>query len=455
MKYLKSLSVIISLVICILGNGIYAEAKNTNTVESYIAEFQNKTNCKSVSVVIYDDGKKSYFGNKEQDDLYQIGSMTKAFTGLGIMKLIQEGKIIPDKKVSDYLPEFETYYEGKKADILVRDLLSQTSGFTNSEIDYPSAEENMTLSQWVESVSGKELKYKPGDQYSYSNVNYNLLGAIIEAVSGVSYKEYMEQEILIPLGLEHTFVGIPQNEKSIVGGTRLGYGRVHDFEMPVKEGAIPAGYFYSNINDMCKWIEIWLGRADIPPEYKELIKKTKDNIKQENDYYAGWEFFGDDVIGHSGGTANYSSRIVYSTEKNVGVCVLTNVNVATSTDRLCNDILAITTGKEPAGYVCDVWTVFDNVFSGVTILGIILFFIISRIKNIIAMLVSDVVGVIILVSIIVIMPVIFQASWSSILFIWAPWSVLGGMIVLLMNVIALTIKIWMWKKNENNNKKSG
>ena len=92
-----------------------------------------------MNIVVYDEGKISYYGNTNRDALYQIGSMTKAFTGLGIMKLIQEGKIIPDNKVSDYLFGFAMYYEGKKADILVKDLLSQTSGFTNSERDYPSA----------------------------------------------------------------------------------------------------------------------------------------------------------------------------------------------------------------------------------------------------------------------------------------------------------------------------
>ena len=56
----------------------------------------------------------------------------------------------------------------------------------------------MTLSEWVEQISGSELQARPGEQYSYSNVNYNLLGAIIEQVSGISFKEYMKQEILTP-----------------------------------------------------------------------------------------------------------------------------------------------------------------------------------------------------------------------------------------------------------------
>ena len=456
MKYGKILYAVSFLLICILSNCIYLDAKCGNMIESNVSEFQNRTNCNSVNIVVYDDGKVSYYGNDKADGLYQIGSMTKAFTGLGIMKLVLEGKIVPDHKISVYLPEFETYYEGEKADITVNELLSQTSGFTNSESEYPSAKENMTLSGWVEHISGSELQYRPGEQYSYSNVNYNLLGAIIENVSGISYKEYMKREILIPLELEHTYVGFPEGEENIVKGTRLGYWKVHNFDMVVREGAIPAGYFYSNINDMCRWIEIWLGQADIPAVYKELIEETKKCVNEENEYYAGWEYVGEGVIGHSGGTANYSSRMVFSTERNTGVCVLTNLNVAASTDRLCNDILASTTGKEPAGFSYDVWTIFDYVFSVITILGsILLVVIVTKLNNIWAMVVSDVAGVVLLTSILVVMPVIFQSGLGTLLFIWAPWSMLGGITVLLLDVTMLSIKIWRWKKRANHNKKSG
>ncbi len=455
MKYGKIICIVTLILMCILGNSIYLNAKGGDTIENYVSEFQDKTKCNSVNIVVYDDGKVYYYGNGKADGLYQIGSMTKAFTGLGIMKLVQEGKIVPEEKISVYLPEFEVYYEGEKVEISVNELLSQTSGFTNSERDYPSAKKDMTLSEWVKNISGSELKVRPGEQYSYSNVNYNLLGAIIENVSGISYKEYMEKEILIPLGLEHTYIGFPEDEENIVKGTRLGYWKAYNFDLDVREGTIPAGYFYSNITDMCRWTELWLGKSDIPASYKELIEEIKKMLNQDNEYYAGWEYFGEGVIGHSGGTANYSSRIAFSTEKNAGVCVLTNLNVAASTDSLCNDILAVTMGKAPTGFSYDIWTIFDNIFSVITIIGgIFLLAIIFKFNNIWAMIVSDVVSIVFLAGILVVMPVIFQSGCGTILFIWAPWSMLGGIIVALMDVTILSIKICRWKKNENNNAKS-
>ena len=116
--------------------------------------------------------------------------MTKAFTGLAIRKLINEGLVNEDGAVSDYIKGFEAYYDSEAVDITVRNLLEQKSGYTNNENDYPSATETMTLYEWADSISGCELSFKPGTQYAYSNVNYNLLGLIIENVSGVSYREY-------------------------------------------------------------------------------------------------------------------------------------------------------------------------------------------------------------------------------------------------------------------------
>ena len=163
---------------------IGVSAENSDSIQSLVSEFQKETGCKDVSVVVYENGEASFYG--DSNGLYQIGSMTKAFTGLAIQKLIIEGKLSADDKISDLIPGFEAYYGSEKVDITVQNLLDQKSGFTNNEKDYPSATEEMSLEEWAESMSGKELKSAPGSEYSYSNVNYNLLGLMIEKVSGMT-----------------------------------------------------------------------------------------------------------------------------------------------------------------------------------------------------------------------------------------------------------------------------
>ncbi len=363
-----------------------------NGLEEMVSEFHRKTKCPAVSVFTYDHGTVEYYG--DESGLFQIGSMTKAFTGLAAQKLIHEGTLKESDKLSDVLTGFEAYYQGDKAEITVGQLMRQTSGYTNSEKVYPSAKAGQGLAAWAESISGKNLQSAPGEKYAYSNVNYNLLGAIVERVTGRSYQDYMEQEILTLLGLTNTFVGEPKGRdldegngtldvgkqdvgkriagKTVTQGSRLFFRHAIPYHVAVREGAIPAGYFYSNVTDVGRWMEIWMGIADMPVEYQELVREVKAELKEKGDYYGGWECFGDGVTGHSGGTPNYSSRIVFSEKDKVGVCVLTNLNVAASTDSLCNGLLEMLRGGEKGAIASDVWTIFDKVFSALCLTGFLL-----------------------------------------------------------------------------------
>ena len=414
-------------------------ASYTYNIQALIDEFEDDTRCESVSVVIYDHGNVSYYGDK--DGLYQIGSMTKSFTGLAAVKLINEGKLSVDDKVSDHISGFEVYFESEKVDITVRQLLEQTSGFTNSEKDYPSAADGMSLQEWAMTMSGKELKSAPGAEYNYSNVNYNLLGAIIEKVSGMSYREYMEKEILDPLGMKSTFVGYPDADGArVVEGTRLAYRRAVDYKISVKEARIPAGYFYSNTEDMAKWMSAWMNEDEMSEAFRGASDYIIGSLAKEGGYFAGWERFSDDVIGHSGGTPNYSSRIVISKKDGVAVCVLTNLNVAASTDSLCNTIYAVVSGKEAGPITKDVWTVFDIVFSLISIFFAVLFIILLKVNSRRILIATGVALAVLLVVVLSVFPAIFGAPLTEILLVWAPWSMMGSIILLLVDILMIILK---------------
>ena len=413
-------------------------------VEAMVSEFSSQTGCKNVSVVVYDNGEFSYYGDSE--GLYQIGSMTKSFTGLAVQKLINEGVLSGDDKVSELVRGFKAYYNSSEAEITVEDLLKQRSGYTNSEKEYPSAAEGMSLQEWAESISGKELKSKPGTEYSYSNVNYNLLGVIIENKTGKTYREYMEENVLLPFGLNSTSVGVPVETGRIVEGSRLGFRMSFEYEIPVREGSIPAGYFYSDAEDIGKWMKAWI--ENTVPEMNAVLNE----LEKEGDYYAGWEMFGDGVIGHSGGTPNYSSRIVFSRSKNIGVCVLTNMNVASTTDSLCNSIFAETAGMPVQGLICDVWTVFDIIFTSVSLFGVAVMVIILCIKKKGILIALGAVLVFAEVMILILFPMIFGAGIKTIALTWAPWSFLSGLLIVAADALCIVIKLFVVKVNEGRTK---
>lgn len=462
-------------------------------ISEYMDHFRHKTRCDSVSVtVVTPDGTEVY---GDADALYQIGSMTKAFTALAIQKLIREGVLSENDTVSELLPGYTAYYDSEPCEITVGQLLYQTSGYTNKESDYPSATEEMSLRDWAYSMSGKELNSRPGSEYSYSNVNYDLLGTIIEQVSGKTYAEYMNSEILIPLGLTHTYAQAFEAGESIlaqapgagadifaqafeageriVPGSRLGYSRCFRYEIPVIEGRIPAGYFYSNATDMAEWIRIWTGTADIPEEYKELISAVKDRLNEPGDYYSGWELFENGTIGHSGGTPNYSSRIVFSAEEKIGVCVLTNLNVAASTDGLCNALFELAAGAaadtradigfdapsagarsdDPNGDIghiiipTDVWTVFDIIFTVVSTIAILSIIVSLFMKRRSAILVFGITLLVLLVAVCIVMPTVFGAGLGEIALTWAPYSFSGGLILMGIGVLVAGIRVLRMKKS--------
>ncbi|MCR5327398.1 MAG: beta-lactamase family protein [Saccharofermentans sp.] len=411
-----------------------------NDINGLISEFKSQTCCSSVSAVVYDHGELTYYG--DSTSLYQIGSMTKSFTGLGVQKLISRGVISNTDKVSDLIPGFTAYYGSSEASITVEDLLTHRSGFTNSETDYPSASADMDLNEWAMSISGRQLMSMPGSEYAYSNVNYNLLGLIIENVTGMPYREYMEAEVLGPLCLDSTFAGVPENTDRTVEGTRLGFRNVFEYWLPVREASIPAGYFYSDTKDIGLWMKAWIEGLD--PDMEAVIGR----LENEGDCYAGLERFEGDVTGHSGGTPNYSSRFVFSRSEEVGVCVLANLNVAATTDSLCNNIFSALCGHEDKALVCDVWTVFDIIFTSVSVIGIVLFIlaVLIRKKGVLIAIASTLALIEILI--LVLFPVIFGAGIKDIALTWAPLSFLTGMMILAVDCLSFIVKLCVVKVNE-------
>ena len=250
----------------------------------------------------------------------------------------------------------------------------------------------------------------------------------------------MEEEILMPLGLKDVSVGEPDGGR-IIEGSRLGFRKSFDYHVPVRTASIPAGYFYSNTESIGLWLKAWIENAD--SDMDEVIS----NLNENGDYYAGWECFGDDVIGHSGGTPNYSSRIVFSRSKELGVCVLTDLNVAATTDSLCNSLFEELDGGAGSGLVCDVWTVFDIIFTSVSVIGIALLIVTLFMKKKGILIGTGAFLAVLLVLVFVLFPLIFGAGIRDIAFVWAPWSFIAGIVILMADMAGIVIKLVLVKVN--------
>jgi CubicO group peptidase (beta-lactamase class C family) len=145
-------------------------------------------------------------GDVTVDTPIPVGSVTKSFTALAVMQLVEAGKVKLDEPVVRYLPTFATADRAYSDRITVRELLSHTSGIpTVAGVD-PLSGPQTTLTAQVSALQ-HEASVAPG-QFAYSNANYEVLGELVERLSGQSYAAYLHQHVLAPLDMTHTYTDL-------------------------------------------------------------------------------------------------------------------------------------------------------------------------------------------------------------------------------------------------------
>ena len=154
------------------------------------------------------------------DSIFQIMSMTKPLTGLGIMMLMEDGRLTLNDPVEIYIPEFREQHlaDGSKPKhpVTIRDLMTHTSGMSGrlpetmpdlyTRMDKP-------LSEAVPAFAAQPLEFEPGKKWQYSNSGIATLGRIIEVMTGAPYERFMQQRIFDPLGMKDTFFFPPADKK--------------------------------------------------------------------------------------------------------------------------------------------------------------------------------------------------------------------------------------------------
>lgn len=325
----------------------YLSKNDQAKVEKFIKEQMNKGKIPGMSVVIVQGDKTIYqkgFGYSDIEakkpvtskSLFEIGSNSKAFTALGILNLQKNGLIKLDDEVTKYIPWFKATYQGKNASITIEELLHHTSGVPFKTIDkIPVTDDENAIEETVKTLVGVELDSAPGEKFQYATINYDVLGLIIEKVTGMTYEKYIEENVLKPMELNNTCLyRNDTNNQDIAQGYKIGFLKPREYDAPTYRGNKPAGYIISNAEDMAKYLKIQMGTLDDSKFSKELITDSHEpnrRIAPLGDglsYAAGWFVYqkGGGEISHGGNNPNYSSFIVFRPEDKVGIAVLSNTN---------------------------------------------------------------------------------------------------------------------------------
>ncbi|MBA3633687.1 MAG: beta-lactamase family protein [Acidobacteria bacterium] len=261
-----------------------------------------------------------------KETVFEIGSISKQMTAAAIMLLVEEGKINLDEKIKRYLPNTPDSWKN----VSVRNLLTHTSGIKSyTGLSGFELTKRLKRDEFIKALSTHPLEFEAGANWKYSNSGYNLLGFIIEAVSGKSYWNFMRERIFKPLGMNSTGDRDPQY---IIRNRATGYewennrlvGRDYDLTDVFSAGAI-----VSTVMDLAKWDAALRNDSLLKKESKAQIwTPVLFNDRKPYPYGFGWnvtEFRGHRLISHGGQTAGFAANISRYTDDDLTVIVLTNL----------------------------------------------------------------------------------------------------------------------------------
>ncbi|MET3878914.1 cyclic peptide export ABC transporter [Chitinophaga sp. OAE865] len=262
--------------------------------------------------------------------LFELGSCSKAFTAMAVMQLERNGQLRLDNKVTDYLPWFRMKYKNVVAGITLRQLLHHTSGIPWETIaGIPEDSSSGALERTVRTVMGTSLRHKPGKQFEYATVHYDILALIVEKVTGMTFERYLRDSVIKKIGLSHTSIAIPDDAMMMATGYKTGFLRPFPYVAPRYAGNNAAGYVISNATDMQEWLRFQMGLTDSETyTVAQATQKRDETVPLHNmsSYAMGWNVSlnGNEEIYHDGLNPNFSSYLAFRKKRQLGVALLTN-----------------------------------------------------------------------------------------------------------------------------------
>lgn len=271
------------------------------------------------------------------DTPFLIGSLSKPITSLAVLQLVEAGRVDLDSAVTAYLPEFRTADPG--VTITVRQLLEQTSGLPQWAGQLHLTEPDTTLRERVAALADVSLVTEPGSTFAYSNANYATLGLLVEAVSGMSYGEYIETRIFEPLEMRHSHADpAAAQADGLREGAQVWFGARVPMAAWSYPGALPDGYLVSTVEDLSHLAEVQLtgsydGARFLSEDSRHQLHTPPDGVAPDDFYdmrYAlGWrvgELDGEPILGHEGENFSYRAELRLLPEEDAAVILLASHN---------------------------------------------------------------------------------------------------------------------------------
>ncbi len=365
---------------------IFMRKKVIEMIETFIIEVMRQTKILGLCITIVKDGNLEYangFGARcldgnlpmTVDTIIGIGSISKSFTALAIMQLVEQGKIDLRAPVDNYI-DFKL--GSKKNPISIHHLLSHSSGFPDLDATYipiarglGSSEITTPMSSWNDfllHINGarNEQFSDPDMNFFYNNDFFTVLGLIVEKVSGMKFENYVKEKILVPLGMNRTIYTREDFEKvedKLTGYIRSGDGTFKNYDHPFDEKIYAPGGLLSSAREMGNYMRALMNSGKFNEtqiiqqssleqmwgKYTKMPEETSYVLFKEAWYGYAWmieNFFDYKLIHHGGDIITSSGQLSIIPEQKIGIFIGANMSIGPVLSSLCCGILAIFLGKD-------------------------------------------------------------------------------------------------------------
>ncbi len=332
-------------------------------LEAFIQHERAQKGIPAVSVALVDGGRVVWargFGWADSAagrpataaTVYRVGSVSKLFTDIGIMRLVEQGRLSLDGPIRTYLRDFHPRNPFGGA-ITIRELTSHRAGLVREPpVGSYFDDTSPSLAATVASLNGTSLVYPPGTHTKYSNAGIAVLGYLLEQTQGEPFDRYVQRAVLEPMGLGHSaFQPLPAFAGELARGTMWTVDE-RRFEAPTFQlGIGPAGSLYTTVTDLGRFLEILLARGRTPEGTQVLAPATLDSMwtpqyapaGARTGYGIGFAvgaLDGHRTIGHDGAIYGFATTLLALPDDSLGAVVVASLDLANAvTDRIAQSAL--------------------------------------------------------------------------------------------------------------------
>lgn len=372
------------LLALVLASGLSSAQITTPQVDALVERTRQTFDVPGIAVAIIKDGQvvhaKGYGVRSiktrqpvDTQTLFGVASNSKAFTATALAMLIDEGKLQWDDKVVQYIPEFKMYDNYVTQEFTIRDLLTHRSGLGLGAGDLMISPDgnNFTTQDIISNLQYLKPVSAFRTKYDYDNLLYIVAGEVVHRVSGISWSDFIETRIMMPLQMDRSAGSFQRlkDTSNVIAPHVPTDGKLKAIARYKGQTFDAAAGIYSNVEDLSKWVVVQLARGKYQDktlfsekQQKEMwtpqtlmpvtaVPPYKSNFKS---YGLGWQLTdinGYKQVSHTGGLDGIVTQILMIPEVNLGIIVLTNQQSGAAFTAISNTIKDSYLGLVPTDHI--------------------------------------------------------------------------------------------------------